>query len=100
MSSPDSICLKYLSFAREKPCCVCGGQAEPHHLKAVGMGRNRKKPMPEHYTVVPLCREHHTRVHSMGMDEFQKRFRVVLWKVAALLVAEYFWDWEIMEASK
>jgi len=80
--------LDYLDWVRGKGCCVCGQPGEPHHLKAVGMGRNRKRPMAEHYTVVPLCRVHHTQIHQEG----QSSLGLDVWKVSALLVAEYFWN--------
>ena len=41
--------LDYVDFIREQPCCVTGRQAEPHHLDALGMGANRKKPNINNY---------------------------------------------------
>ena len=84
--------IEYVNYVRTKNCCVCGQSAEPHHLKAVGMGRNRKKPMAEHYTVVPLCRSHHSEIHSEGVKTFSKLYGCNIWKVAALLIAEFFWN--------
>ena len=52
--------MEYLDFIRNKPCCVCFNPApnDPHHLRAIGMGRNRNKLSEfEHIEkgVVPLC---------------------------------------------
>ena len=54
--------------------------SEPHHLKAVGMGNDREKPMPEHFTAVPLCRNMHTQVHNMGLYAFTTKHKINLWE--------------------
>lgn len=41
-----------------------------HHLFSVGMGRNRKKALWEHYTVVPLKHDVHMDLHSLGDEKF------------------------------
>jgi len=98
--------LKYLEWIRVKPCCVCGNLSKPHHLKRIGMGRNRKKDLVEHYTAVPLCRSHHEQAHRS--KDYEKRFwkmpiinivegekmdwDVNLLKVATLLLAEWTWS--------
>jgi len=84
--------LKYLDFVREQYCCVCGSPGEPHHLKAVGLGRNRKKPMKEHYTVIPVCRIHHSEYHSMGYTDWAKKHQINPWRVANLLLAEWIFE--------
>lgn len=81
--------LKYLDFIRGKFCCVSGLPAIPHHLKAVGMSRNRKKPIAEHYTAIPLDPLYHTELHLIGLKSFEKKYQINLWKVSALLQAEY-----------
>ncbi len=58
--------LNYISWLRGMPCIVCHRPGEPHHLKAVGLGRNRKKDIAEHWTAVPLCRQHHDEYHTWG----------------------------------
>ena len=98
--------LKYLEWIRVKPCCVCGNLSKPHHLKRIGMGRNRKKNMLEHYTAVPLCSIHHEQ--AQWSRDYEKRFwkmpiinivegekmdwDVNLLKVATLLLAEWTWS--------
>ena len=35
-----------------------------HHTLAVGMGRDRKREMAEHYSVFPCTREEHQLIHA------------------------------------
>lgn len=64
-------------------CVLCGQKAEYHHLDAVGMGRNRNNNLSENYTVVPLCRKHHTELHNIGYRRFAERYNFDLWKWVA-----------------
>lgn len=57
-----------------KRCAVCGRKAELHHVDAVGMGRNRKEICHIGMWALPLCREHHTEIHSIGQEDFLKRY--------------------------
>ena len=57
-----------------KKCPVCGKKADLHHLDAVGMGRDRTKIIHEGMEVMPLCREHHTEMHTIGKAEFFKKY--------------------------
>lgn len=57
-----------------KRCAVCGKKAELHHVDAVGMGRNRKEICHIGMRALPLCREHHTEIHSIGQEDFLRRY--------------------------
>ena len=57
-----------------KRCAVCGRKAELHHVDAVGMGRNRKEICHIGMRALPLCREHHTEIHSIGQEAFLRRY--------------------------
>ena len=59
-----------------KKCCVCGARADLHHVDHVGMGRNRNEIIHEGMKALPLCREHHTEVHAIGQDSFQKKYHL------------------------
>lgn len=59
-----------------KKCPVCGRRAELHHLNAVGMGRDRAEIIHEGLEVLPLCREHHTEIHTIGRDSFLKKYHL------------------------
>ena len=56
-----------------KKCPICGKRADLHHIEAVGMGRDRDQIIHEGMEVMPLCREHHTEIHTIGRDTFMKK---------------------------
>ena len=57
-----------------KKCPVCGKKADLHHLDVIGMGRNRDEIIHEGLEVIPLCRDHHMEIHSIGKTEFFKKY--------------------------
>ena len=59
-----------------KKCPICGKKADIHHVEAVGMGRNRDEIIHEGMEVLPLCREHHTEMHTTGMTDFCKKYHL------------------------
>lgn len=59
-----------------KKCCICGQNADLHHVDAVGMGRDRTEIIHEGMKVLPLCREHHQEIHSKGTTEFLKFYHI------------------------
>jgi hypothetical protein len=65
----------YLEYVRSRPCIVCAAPADPHHLIARGAGGSD-------LTCVPLCREHHTMVHSMPQAALESRWGLSLWEEA------------------
>jgi hypothetical protein len=68
---------KYLAICLEqKKCCICGQPGEVHHWDAIGMGRNRTKYDDTQNRKICLCREHHTEAHTIGPDEFEKKYHV------------------------
>ncbi len=86
--------MEYLDFIRNKPCCVCFNPApnDPHHLRAIGMGRNRNKLSEfEHIEkgVVPLCRKHHQEFHNGGLNKFDKDNKSNLWAEAYYYLIAY-----------
>jgi len=54
---------KYLKWIRTLPCIICGGEAEPHHLKHVGSMSGIGTKASD-ILCVPLCRPHHDEMHS------------------------------------
>ena len=80
--------MKYIDEIRKRSCIVCGGQAEPHHLQAIGMGRNRKGEKIEDYSAVPLCRTHHIEMHTGGLKNFEEKYKVNLWREAHRLLVK------------
>lgn len=59
-----------------KKCPVCGCKADLHHIETVGMGRDREEIIHEGMEVMPLCREHHTEIHTIGKADFFKRYHL------------------------
>ena len=59
-----------------KRCPVCGKKADLHHIEAVGMGRNRDEIIHEGMEVLPLCREHHTEIHTIGKADFFAKYHL------------------------
>lgn len=59
-----------------KKCAVCGRHADLHHCDGgvIGMGGNREKVNHIGRPALPLCREHHTEIHSIGQEDFLKRY--------------------------
>ena len=78
--------LEHLAKVRKMPCLVCGHEASPHHLKTVGLGRNRKRELIEHKTVIPLCTIHHTEIHQIGIRRFNEKYNIDCWREAFRLV--------------
>lgn len=68
---------KYLYFClKHRKCAVCGINGEIHHEDAIGMGNNRKTVDDSDYKKICLCRKHHTIAHQMGVERFQKNYKV------------------------
>ena len=59
-----------------KKCCICGKPADLHHVDHVGMGCDRDEIIHEGMEVLPLCREHHTEVHTIGQQSFNEKYHL------------------------
>lgn len=59
-----------------KTCCICGRKGvDLHHIVPLGMGADRETKPQLGWPVLPLCREHHTRMHN-GREEFLKAYHI------------------------
>ena len=68
---------KYLYFCiKHRKCAVCGLQGEIHHEDAIGMGNDRRTLDDRKHKKICLCRTHHTIAHQMGVDRFQKAYKI------------------------
>lgn len=65
----------YACLANKK-CVICGKRADLHHWENIGMGRDRTEPIHEGVPVLPLCREHHTEVHTIGRETFKDKYHI------------------------
>ena len=59
-----------------KKCPICGKKADLHHYESIGMGRDRDAIIHEGMEVLPLCREHHTEVHTTGRETFMDKYHL------------------------
>ena len=61
----------FLKFIKENMFCVCclRQPVDPHHVTSRGAGGG-----DEAENVVPLCREHHVEIHTIGRDTFRKKY--------------------------
>jgi hypothetical protein len=57
----------YLKHIRSKPCLVCGGYAEAHHL-TFAQHRAKSKKNGDQWTV-PVCHPHHMELHNFAGGE-------------------------------
>lgn len=59
-----------------KKCVICGKPADIHHVDAVGMGNDREAICHIGMNALPLCREHHTILHTMGNSSFMGKYHI------------------------
>ena len=60
----------YISYVINQPCLVCYAMpCDPHHTKTVGS-------FGSDYTVISLCRKHHTECHQIGKNTFQEKYGI------------------------
>ena len=64
------LCIKF------RKCCICGEKAEIHHVDTIGIGRDRKTVDDSNYRKMALCRNHHTELHAIGKESFEKKYYV------------------------
>lgn len=68
---------RYLYYCiKHKRCAVCGRPGEIHHVDTIGMGNDRRQVDDSEYRKICLCREHHTEVHKIGLNDFEKKHKV------------------------
>ena len=68
---------RYLYYCiKHRKCAVCGLKGEIHHEDAIGMGNDRKTLDDSKHKKICLCRTHHTIAHQMGVDRFQKSYKI------------------------
>jgi hypothetical protein len=72
-----------------KRCCICGKPADLHHVQSVGSQGYRDKINHIGLEALPLCREHHISLHSMGNKEFMKQYHLEPIKIDAKIAKIY-----------
>jgi hypothetical protein len=68
----DDIDTMIFLAIKYRQCILCRNPADLHHVTGsrVGMGSNRTKISHSGRALIPLCREHHNKVHIEGEVEF------------------------------
>jgi hypothetical protein len=59
-----------------KRCCICGKPADLHHVDAIGMGNDRTEVIHIGRDALPLCRDHHVRLHEKGNKYFIETYHL------------------------
>ena len=72
----DDIDAYLLQCIRYRRCCICGQQADIHHVDAIGMGADRRYVDDSCLRVAALCRKHHTIAHQKGWESFARDYKV------------------------
>ncbi len=81
---------EYKEFVRGLPCLVCGRDgSDPHHLVAIGMGSNRKNATYKDFVLIPLQREYHVELHTIGYKTFEKKYKINLFYESVLVLAKF-----------
>ena len=70
----EELCKIY----RQLPCLICGTRHEVcgHHIKSKGSGGDDAR-----YNLMPLCFNHHTEIHMIGLTKFCKRYASAKWHI-------------------
>lgn len=65
----------FLSLYYRK-CAICGLPGEIHHVDQIGMGNDRIKIDDSNLRKICLCRKHHTEAHTLGKENFFKKYKI------------------------
>lgn len=72
----DDIAKYVYACLIHKKCAICGKRADLHHVDRVGMGRDRRTINHLGLLAMPLCREHHMLVDSIGDAQFMEIYHL------------------------
>jgi len=87
-----ALSLDYLEYRKDGKCEVCFEPAERHHMQTVGMGRDRSKPMMQHFLIASLCRQHHIEIDQIGEKKFSEKYNTNMWEWTAKRLARWLWE--------
>ena len=88
--------LEYLDKIREEEfCSTCMKKTniEPHHVNFIGMGRDRKKELIEHYSSIPVCRLCHQTYHKVGRKTFEFKYDVNIYDLAHHYLSKHLFNY-------
>lgn len=73
-----------VAYLNAMPCMVCGRvPCDAAHVKSRGAGGGYRD------NLVPLCREHHTEQHQIGIETFQNKYQIDMEREARRVDADY-----------
>ncbi len=72
----DDLDYYFIQCIRYHRCCICGRQAEVHHVDTIGMGNDRRYVDDSEKEVAALCREHHTIAHQRGWPRMMSQYHI------------------------
>lgn len=72
----DDIDTYLIQCIRYRRCCICGRDAEIHHVDAIGMGNDRRTYDDSRNEVCALCRVHHSKAHQIGWPRMRSMYKV------------------------
>jgi hypothetical protein len=52
-------------------------------------GRRGENQKGSDFSAIPLCREHHREIETIGVTLFEEKYRMKVWKVAWAFVLNY-----------
>ena len=76
MQRTDDLDCYFIQCIRYHRCCICGRQADVHHVDTIGMGNNRRYVDDSGKEVAALCREHHTIAHQRGWPRMMSQYHI------------------------
>lgn len=85
----DDLSRYTYSALMAKKCLICGRKADIHHVDAIGMGYNRRTKPQIGAEVLPLCREHHTEIHTIGRTAFCEKYHAEPIQMDKAIAAKY-----------
>lgn len=78
--------MSYKEFIKKQECCIkpCNNYiVDPHHVKTRGAGGKDEE------NLIPLCRKHHTELHTIGRMSFQIKYDLDYEKLIQHYCKEY-----------
>ena len=66
---------------QKRVCCICGKRADLHHNPPIGRGMDRTRISHIGMTAEPLCREHHSEAHTIGLKRFDEKYHITPVKI-------------------
>ncbi|MFC0232720.1 putative HNHc nuclease [Vagococcus entomophilus] len=71
----------FYACLKNRKCCICGCHADIAHVESVGSGRNRKQIDHTKHHFMSLCRKHHQEQHSIGINYFISKYKILTVKL-------------------